>query len=160
MRKAERSGKCALVRYKGGAAGEEPVEDHTGAEPERIFIGTGAVPPGIDDALYDMEIGEQRTVLIPPQKAYGFHDPQGVRVYPRSMIPAGDELEVGSIVSWVNPLNNVTLPVRVIEATDDYIKLDFNHPLAGKTLEYWLELIDIVDMTYSGGQQKQSGRQE
>jgi peptidylprolyl isomerase len=33
----------------------------------------------------------------------------------------------------------------VVEATNDYVKLDYNHPLAGKSLEYWLELVDIVD---------------
>jgi FKBP-type peptidyl-prolyl cis-trans isomerase 2 len=101
------------------------------------------VPPGIDEALYEMEIGEQRKVLIPPERGYGFHDPQGVRVYPRSMIPGGDELELGSVISWANPVNGAALPVRVIEVVPDYVKLDFNHPLAGKTLEYWLELVGI-----------------
>ncbi|GHT78483.1 peptidyl-prolyl cis-trans isomerase [Actinomycetota bacterium] len=144
-RKPERSGKRALLRYKGGAVGEELAEDCTSGEPQSIFIGTGAVPPGIDEALYNMEIGEQRTVRIAPERGYGLHDPQGVRIYPRSMIPNGEELELGDIVSWVNPVNQVRLPVRVTDVTPDYVKLDFNHPLAGKVLEYWLELIDIVD---------------
>lgn len=145
MRNTERSGKCALVRYRGGAAGEDPVDVHEGMIPDRIFIGTGAVPPGIDEALYDMEIGEQRTVHIMPDKGYGFHDPQGVQVYPRSMIPNGQELEEDSIITWKNPVNDVLLPVKVIEATDDYVKVDFNHPFAGKELEYWIELVDILD---------------
>lgn len=143
MRKPERFGKRALVRYKGGAIGEEPVEDYTTGEPETILLGTCAVPPGIDEALCEMKIGECRTVQIPPEKAYGLYDPEGVRVYPRTMIPNGSELETGSIVSWLNPVNNIRLPVYVIEATADYVKLDFNHPLAGKTLEYYLELVDI-----------------
>jgi FKBP-type peptidyl-prolyl cis-trans isomerase 2 len=67
-----------------------------------------------------------------------------VRIYPRTKIPGGEQLELGSIISWVNPLNKDTLPVRVIEAASDYVKVDFNHPLAGKTLEYWLELVDVV----------------
>jgi FKBP-type peptidyl-prolyl cis-trans isomerase 2 len=103
------------------------------------------VPPGIDEALYQMRIGEKRTVLIPPEKGYGFHDPQGIRIYPRAMVPGGEELKVGSVVSWTNPVNNIPLPVRVVEETPDYLKLDFNHPLAGKTLEYWLELVSIDD---------------
>jgi FKBP-type peptidyl-prolyl cis-trans isomerase 2 len=125
--------------------GEELVEDCTKGEPQTIVIGTGSVPPGIDEALYEMEVGECRTVLIPPDKGYGMHDPEGLRVYPRTMIPGGEELECDSILSWVNPANNVTLPVRVVELTSDYVKVDFNHPLAGKTLEYWLELVGIED---------------
>jgi FKBP-type peptidyl-prolyl cis-trans isomerase 2 len=144
-RRAERSGKCALVRYRGGAVGEEPVEDYSAGEPERIRIGTGAVPPGIDEALYDMEIGEQRTVLIPPAKAYGDYDPQGTQVYPHALIPGGDLLEEGQVIGWKNPVNGVSIPVRVIRSEAGYVQLDFNHPLAGKTLEYWMELIDVVD---------------
>jgi FKBP-type peptidyl-prolyl cis-trans isomerase 2 len=145
MRKTERSGKYARIRYRGGAAGEEPVDVYLEEEPDRVSIGTGSVPPGIDEALYEMEPGEERTVRILPEKAYGYHDPEGVQVYPRAMLPGGDELEVGSILSWENPVNKVKLPVRVLEATDDYVKVDFNHPLAGKELEYWIELVDIVD---------------
>lgn len=145
MRNPKRSGKYAFVHYKGGAVGEDLAEDHTGGAPERICIGAGVVPPGIDEALYDMEVGERRKLLIPPEKGFGFHDPQGVQVYPRSMIPGGEQLELGSIIPWVNPANRVTLPVRVIEAMPDYVKVDFNHPLAGKTLEYWLELVEVSD---------------
>jgi FKBP-type peptidyl-prolyl cis-trans isomerase 2 len=144
VRKTERSGKLALVRYRGGAVGEEPIEDTFGGEPERIYIGVGSVPPGIDEALYELEIGEIRTFRIPPEKAYGLHDPQGVRVYPRSMIPGGEALEEGSIFSWTNPASGAQLPVRVLEAKQDYVKVDFNHPLAGKELEYTIELVGIV----------------
>jgi FKBP-type peptidyl-prolyl cis-trans isomerase 2 len=145
MRRAERSGKCALVRYRGGAVGEEPVEDCSAGEPERIRIGTGAVPRGIDEALYDMEIGEQRTVLIPPARAYGDYDPEGVQVYPSSLIPDGDSLKEGQIIGWKNPVNGIFIPVRVMRSEAGCVQLDFNHPLAGKTLEYWIELLDVVD---------------
>jgi FKBP-type peptidyl-prolyl cis-trans isomerase 2 len=133
----------AYVHYRGGAVGEEPVEDTFNGEPEQVYIGVGAVPPGIDEALYELEIGETRTVRIPPEKAWGLHDPQGVRVYPRSMIPGGEALVDGSVFSWTNPASGARLPVRVLEAREDYVKVDFNHPLAGKELEYTIELVDI-----------------
>ena len=145
MRRLERSGKCALVRYRGGAVGESPVEDYSTGDPQPIHIGTGAVPPGIDEALYEMEIGEQRTLIIEPYKAYGEHDANGVQVYPRTYIPNGEKLEEGSVFGWQNPASGHKLPVRVIKADEHYIQVDFNHPLAGKTLEYWIELVDIVD---------------
>jgi FKBP-type peptidyl-prolyl cis-trans isomerase SlyD len=144
MRHSERSGKCALVHYRGGAAGESPIEDFSEGKPVEIHIGTGAVPPGIDDALYEMEIGEQATVKIPPAKAYGEYDPQGVQVYPRSFVSNGDKLVAGAIFAWTNPASGREIPVKVADATKDYVKVDFNHPLAGKEIEYWIELVDVL----------------
>ena len=68
MRHREYRGKTALVYYRGGAAGEEIVEDHSPAvqsEPERILLGSGEVPLGVSDVLYDMEVGEERRAVIP-----------------------------------------------------------------------------------------------
>lgn len=144
MRDESRLGKYALVRYKGGAVGEEPLDDHSVGEPQKIRIGYAEVPNGIDDVLFEMGIGESGTVFISPDKAYGEHDPHGVQVMLRRSVPDGEKLGVGSVLGWRNPITHKILPVRVVEATEDYLKLDYNHPFAGKTLEYWIELVDIV----------------
>lgn len=145
MRDESRLGKYALIRYKGGALGEEIVEDCSQGEPQRVRIGYCEVPNGIDSALFEMEIGEATMVIVSPNLAYGEHDPNGVRMLSRSEILDGYDLEVGSVLGWRSPVTKQMLPVRVIEAFDDYVKLDYNHPLAGKSLEYWIELVDIVD---------------
>jgi len=144
MRHTERSGKCALVHYRGGAVGEAPIENYSAGDAVDIRIGTGAVPPGIDEALYEMEIGEQRTVRIPPAKAFGDHDPKGVQVYPRSYIRNGEKLELGTVFAWTNPASGREIPVKVIAADENYVQVDFNHPLAGKEIEYWIELVDVI----------------
>ncbi len=73
--------------------GEEPFDDCTTGEPsERIVLGGSDVPVGVSEALYDMEIGEERTVIIPCEKAYGLHDSQGVQRYARSFIAGGDTI--------------------------------------------------------------------
>lgn len=145
MRDLARFGKRALVLYRGGALGEEAVEDYSQGEPVEIRLGHREVPRGIDEALFEMAIGEHRTVIVPPEKAYGEHDPSGVLVYPRSKVADGRDLRVGSIVGWVSPISQRTLPVRCVEATQDFVRLDFNHPLAGRTLEYWIKLVDIAE---------------
>ncbi len=145
MRDESRLGKYALIRYKGGAVGEALADDHWDGEPDRVRIGYCEVPNGIDDALFEMEIGERGTLLIPPAKAYGDHDPAGVQIVSRNEVSDGADLEVGSVLGWRSPITREVLPVRVIEAYDDYVKLDYNHPLAGKTLEYQIELVDVVD---------------
>ena len=74
----ERSGKMAHVRYRGGRAGPAS-RRHRWEEPTTIRMGVGEVIRGIDEALYDMQVGETRTVVLPPEKAYGEHDPAGVQ---------------------------------------------------------------------------------
>lgn len=141
----EYSGKRAVVRYRGGVAGEEPFEDYTKGEPEVIIIGAGLVPRGIEELLYSMEIGEQRQALIPCDKAYGQHDPEGVVRYTRSFVRNGNQLQVGDIFAWEHPVTLCDVPVQCIAADADTVTIDFNHFLAGKDLEYWFELIDVLD---------------
>ncbi len=145
MRDTTRFGKYALIRYRGGAVGEEIVDDHFEGEPERIRLGYNEIPMGIDDALFEMAIGETKTIVVPPEKAYGDHDPAGVQVRMRRDVSDGESLHVGSVLGWRSPITKQMLPVRVVEATKDYVKLDYNHPLAGKSLQYEIQLVDIVD---------------
>ena len=131
----DRFGKVAYIRYQGGVFGEPSVDKHMD-EPVRIVMGMGDVCPGMQEALYDMEVGERRILIIKPEDAYGEHDPKGVETYPRVMLPGGESLEVGSVLGRKNPKNGLKMPVRVIDATDTHVTMDFNHPFAGKTLQY------------------------
>ena len=110
MKHREYSGKTAHVRYRGGPVGEPVLEDCTAGEPERIVMGAGEVPRGIEEALYDMEIGEQRDVVVPCAKAYGDHDPEGVVRYPRSFLAEGATLHVGDFVTWEHPCRTRWFP--------------------------------------------------
>jgi len=145
MKYRQRSGKCALVRYKGGPVDGEIIDDRSQGEPVKIIIGAGQVPPGVEDILDKMEIGSQGEYIIPCYKAYGIHDPEGVKTYPRWFIKGGENIEVGSIIPWRHPVSLQYVPVRCIAATKDTVTIDFNHPLAGKDLRYWFELIDVID---------------
>lgn len=139
------NGCVALAYYRGGVCGEEPFDDCSTGEPQRIVLGGSDVPVGVSEALYDMGIGEERTVIIPCEKAYGLHDSQGVVRYARSFIAGGDKLEEGTVFAWKHPVSGRDVPVKCIEATKDTVVIDFNHLLAGKDLEYWFKLVDVVD---------------
>ncbi|UWG96739.1 FKBP-type peptidyl-prolyl cis-trans isomerase [Dehalobacter sp. DCM] len=145
MKYRQRSGKCALVRYRGGPVDGEIVEDRSLGEPVRIIIGAGQVPPGVEDILNEMEIGSQGEYIIPCAKAYGAHDPEGVRTYPRLSIKDGQSLDAGSVIPWKHPVSQQLVPVKVIAATKDTVTIDFNHLLAGTDLRYWFQLVDILD---------------
>lgn len=145
MRNNTQFGKCAYIHYKGGVYGEEPFDDRSDGEPVKIVLGAGQVCPGIEDVLSEMAVGEERTVIVGPEEAYGRHDPDGVQTYPRSMLPGGATLRTGDVFGWTNPASGQMIPVRVIDEFPDAVQVDFNHPLADRTLQYWLRIESIVE---------------
>lgn len=144
MKDNSQFGKMVYVHYKGGAQGESPVDDRSEGEPVKIILGAGQVVPGIEDALCEMAVGEERTVTVTPDQGYGRHDPDGVQRYPRGMLPGGPTLKTGDVLAWTNPASGEQIPVRVIDEALDTVVVDFNHPFAGKTLEYWLRVERVV----------------
>lgn len=137
-----RNGKLAYIRYKGGILGERPVDDRMD-EPLAVRIGAGRVVKGIDDALQVLEVGESVTLVIPPEEGYGDANPKLVNWYPRSMIPHGYEIKKDTMIMWESADGLAKRPVMVVDATKDAVKIDMNHPYAGRTLEYWVELVDL-----------------
>ncbi len=144
MEHRDRIGRTAYIRYRGGAQGVDLVDDRSSGEPLSVVIGNGRVPPGVEEALYDMEVGESRTIEVPSEKGYGAYNVNAVQWYPRSILDKGYELRIGSVVVWNNPEDRVQRPGRVVEETKDAVKIDLNHPFAGKTLEYLIELVRLV----------------
>ena len=138
-----RIGKTAVIRYKGGIQGERAVDDRSTGEPLALRIGAGRVVKGIDDALLRLEVGEDCTLLIPPEEGYGEPDLKLVKWYPRMMLDHGYDLRQGMMIMWESADGLAKRPAMVADATQDAVKLDMNHPYAGKTLEYWVELVGL-----------------
>lgn len=84
-------------------------------------------------------------MLIPCEKAYGPHDPEGVQQYLRSFVKKWRQAQKVDVFVWEHPVSGKDVPVRCIEADEYSVTIDFNHFLAGKDLEYWFELIDVLD---------------
>ena len=72
------------------------------------------------------------------------YDEKAAQWYLRTAIKDGYSLKKGSILVWTNPEDQSQRPARVTDATQDGVKIDMNHPFAGKTLEYWVELVDLA----------------
>ncbi|WP_417144353.1 FKBP-type peptidyl-prolyl cis-trans isomerase [Raoultibacter massiliensis] len=138
-----RIGKLASIRYRGGVKGEEPADDRSSGDPLTVMLGDMSLPRGIEEAVLDMQVGEQRTIDIPCEKGYGEHQDKLANWYPKTMVDGGYDLAVGDVMFWTNQEDGRRMPVWVTEMTQDAVKLDFNHPFAGKTLTYWIELVDL-----------------
>lgn len=136
-------GSAVLIRYKGGALGEDPVDDASAGAPKRFILGTSSLPRGIEDAVMTLRKGETGVFEIPPEKGYGEYRQDCTTWYPRSILERGYDLHVGSMLFWRNPEDASAMPAWIREEKPDVVLVDFNHPLAGRTLQYCIELVDF-----------------
>mgnify|MGYP000227023754 FL=1 len=103
-------------------------------------VGAGDIIEGLDNSLVGMRDGEEATVEVTPERAYGEHDPDRVREYDPDTFEGmvGQEPAVGLHVHAQNGLHG-----DVTAVTEDSVEVDFNHELAGKTLVFEIEVVDV-----------------
>ncbi|HEX9104497.1 MAG TPA: peptidylprolyl isomerase, partial [Polyangia bacterium] len=109
------------------------VESSVGQEPLTYLHGRRQIVPGVERAIEGLESGALLEVVVPPAEAYGDRDPSGVFVVPRAAFPSGEEIGPGMMFSASRP-DGKSITFRVIEANDELVLVDTNHPLAGETL--------------------------
>ena len=108
--------------------------------PLPIIIDAGFTIAGLNDAIKEMNVGEKKKVLIPPEKAFGERNEELVRLIPEARFKEqGVDVIPGSYV-MVNNLRG-----KIISVDGGRVKVDFNHPLAGKTLEYDIEIVKKIE---------------
>lgn len=137
------TGSVVHILYKGGAKGEKTLDDRSEGEPLRVMIGDMKLPRGIEEALVGMEVGQEKQLEIPPELGYGAYQEQLAQWYPKHLIDEGYTLKVGDVLFHTNPEDGRRQPAFVTELTDDNVRIDFNHPFAGKTLDYWVKLVGM-----------------
>ena len=114
---------------------EETLESTADSEPIEFIQGIGQIIPGLESALYDMKVGEKKTVVIEPKDAYGDYDEESLEISKKEEFPEEIPLDVGTFLDLRDDEDNV-LSAQIIEEDEDTVTLDFNHPLAGKTLTF------------------------
>lgn len=139
---AAKSGDKVAIHYTGSLDDGTVFDSSNGRAPLEFTLGSGQVIKGFDDGVTGMTVGEKKTVHIPCVDAYGESNPDMVQDVPREQIPAEIPLEEGLMLQMQGPGGQV-LPVKVVKITDDAVTLDANHDLAGKDLNFDLELVSI-----------------
>lgn len=109
--------------------------------PASFKVGDGNLLPGFENALFGLKAGDKRDLSVPPENAFGQPNPQNVQVMPRSQFQ-DMELAEGLLVIF-NDAANTELPGVVKAFDDQQVTVDFNHPLAGKTLRFEVQIIDV-----------------
>ncbi|MEM5802000.1 MAG: FKBP-type peptidyl-prolyl cis-trans isomerase [Candidatus Aenigmatarchaeota archaeon] len=112
-------------------------------KPVPIVVDAGFVIKGLDEALKEMKVGEKKTIEIPPEKAFGERDENLIRLIPLSLFK---EKNIDSTPGSYVMINNIR--GRIISNDGGRVKVDFNHPLAGKKLQYDVEIKkEIIDIS-------------
>ena len=121
------------------------IESSLGKEPLTYLHGLGSLIPGLEKILDGSQAGLKTTVTILPQDAYGEKDPQAVIQAARGDFPEGLTLEPGVEVQADTPDGPISFIVVSVEG--DEVVLDANHPLAGKTLTFDIEVLEVRETT-------------
>ncbi|MGV6826307.1 MAG: FKBP-type peptidyl-prolyl cis-trans isomerase [bacterium] len=111
-------------------------------EPVEILLGDGTLREGMELALIGLHSGESQTLTLTPDQAYGWHDPEMIHQMPLGDFPADLTPEQGQIIGFQAP-NGEEMAGAVLEISDDQVTVDFNHPMAGKELEYRVKIISV-----------------
>ncbi len=118
----------------------------TGRESFSFLSGHQQILPKLEEAIQGMLIHSKKTVVLAPPDGYGEYVKEAVQVANRADFPNDVELEEGmSFMATMPDGNNQQFVIRKIEGDD--VTIDFNHPLAGKTLTFEVELVDVRDAT-------------
>ncbi len=121
------------------------LDSSQGREPFSYLHGHGHIVPGLETELEGREAGFSGAIQVSPANGYGEYNPQAVFEVPRNRFPPNEEIEVGMQVQGEG--EHGILHFTVVEVGDRGVVLDANHPMAGKTLNFQVEVLQVRDAT-------------
>ena len=122
------------------------IDEATNADPLEYLHGADMIVPGLEAVLEGKQSGDKVHVTLPPDQAYGDYDEDEIEEIDRDEMAEADMLEEGMMVE-VEDEEGETYYAVVAEITDSTVLLDFNPPLAGKTLTYDVEVLGMREAT-------------
>ena len=138
-----KAGDVVGIHYTGTLEDGSVFDSSQGREPLEFTVASGQIIPGLDREIPGMSVGDTKTVVIEPEEAYGPVNPAARQAVPRADIPDDIPLDPGTPLQVQTP-EGQSVSVVVAEVTEDTVVLDANHPLAGKTLKFDIELMTIT----------------
>lgn len=138
-----KNGDTVRIHYTGKLDDGTEFDSSAGRDPLEFTLGDGDIIPGFEAAVVGMSAGDNKTVEIASNDAYGPRHEEGVQEVERSVIPDEIELKVGAQLQATGPDGNPLMMI-VTDLNDSHVTLDANHPLAGHDLTFDIELVEIV----------------
>ena len=142
MQKAK-NGDTVKIHYTGTLENGQVFADSREQQPLEFTLGGGKIIPGIERGIIGMKSGETKTIEIPPEEAYGQRREDLLVEIPKSELPDNIKDAKGQRIQMQKPDGGI-IEVTVTEVNENTVSMDANHPLAGQTLYFNLELVEIV----------------
>ena len=147
-------GKTVRVHYVGKFDDDVEFDNsYNRQNPITFTLGKGQIITGFEKAVVGMTPGDKKTVSLQPAEAYGELKQSLFQSFERKNFPEDFELIEGELIS-VPAQDGKTYPAFIEEITDESVTLNFNHPMAGKKLNFEIELVDIVKDNVNGESNK------
>jgi peptidylprolyl isomerase len=143
MQKVE-TGKFVSVNYTGTLESGEQFDSSEGRPPLEFKVGAGQMIKGFEAAVMGMALNEKKTITLAPGEAYGDRDDKQMHEFPRDQVPAEIDPQVGQTLALTSPQGQ-QIPARIAAVDQEKITFDLNHPLAGETLTFDIEVVGISD---------------
>lgn len=138
-----KTGDTVKVDYTGKLPDGTVFDSSIGKTPLEFTIGGGQMIKGFDTAVLGMKVGQSKTVVLPPEDAYGAHRDELVRVVDKSEMGPSANASVGQYIPVTYP-NGTRGTVLVVAVNATTATVDTNHPLAGKTLTFDIKLVSVT----------------
>ena len=138
-----KKGDTVVVNYTGRLTDGTVFDSTAEKKPLSLILGKKEVIEGFEEALFGMVMGEHKTITIPAEKGYGATRPELIETIKRSELPKDVEYIVGAQIEITNDDDSVYY-VMVIDANDEEVTFDGNHPLAGKELIFDINVETIT----------------
>jgi len=144
MKKAGK-GNNVIIEYEGMLHNGEIVESSADSGPFEYEVGSGLMPPGFDNALIGMAEGEEKAVTLQPDEAFGPRDDKLLHTVKRNVFGEAVRPQPGMVLGMTveKEGQKQKIPALVTAVIGEDVTIDFNHPLAGKTIIYKLTLKEI-----------------
>ena len=120
------------------------VESNQGGDALDLVIGDGTLTDGMEQALMDRQAGDSIQVTLSPEQGYGYPDEENIHNMPLSDFPDELKPEAGQVIAFDGP-DDEDIVGTIIEIANDEVAVDFSHPLAGRTLIFKADIVDVTD---------------
>ncbi len=136
-------GNLVSVHYRGTHENGEVFDSsYDRGTPIEFTVGAAQMIPGFESNVVGMLVGEKKNFTINPDQAYGERDPNAIKEVPRATFPEGYPVAVGEMVQ--GEAGGQPVRATVVSLQEDTVTLDFNHPMAGKTLTFDVEVVSTA----------------
>lgn len=137
-------GATVKINYTLSVDGEIVDSSYNRGEPLTYVQGAGQIIPELERELEGLKEGDSREVVLPPEKAYGLRDPEAIQQVSKSAFQDPEQLRVGGMVQG-RTSEGTAFQASIVELNEEEVTLDLNHPLAGKTLHFQVEVVGVEE---------------